>query len=169
MADELHILRGCLQAVAEASPAWAPRLEPLFDACAGLGAAVPPAPPRGIHRDFYADQVIVDGPRLSLIDFDLYCAGDPGLDAGNFLGHITEQSLRTRGDPAALADREEALEERFVELSGEGTRPAVRAYAALTLARHVYLSTRLPDRRPWTASLLELCEERLGVVTGPSR
>src|SRR5207249_11416229 len=108
------------------------------------------------------DQVIVDGRRLYLLDFDLYCEGDPGLDVGNFLGHVTEQALRTRGDPAALAGVERALEERFVELSGEATRPAVRAYATLTLARHVYLSTRFPDRRPYTERLLELCEERLG-------
>ncbi len=164
MADELRILRQCLRSVADVEPAWAGRLERLFDACAALGAATPEAVPCGIHRDFYADQVIVDGSRLWLIDFDLYCAGDPALDAGNFLGHITEQALRTLGDPAALADREEALEERFVELSGEQARAAVRAYATLTLVRHVYLSTRLAERRPWTARLLELCEERLGVV-----
>jgi hypothetical protein len=169
MADELRILRQCLRAVAEVEPGWAGRLERLFDACAALGAATPEPVPRGIHRDFYADQVIVDGPRLWLIDFDLYCAGDPALDAGNFLGHLTEQALRTLGDPEALADREEALQERFVELEGEEVRPAVRAYAALTLARHVYLSTQLAERRPWTASLLELCEERLGVTALPRR
>jgi aminoglycoside phosphotransferase (APT) family kinase protein len=126
--------------------------------------AVPEPVECGIHRDFYADQVIVDGERLYLIDFDLYCVGDPALDIGNFLGHITEQSLRTRGDPAALAECERVMEERFVELSGERVRPAVHAYAALTLARHVYLSTRFPDRRPLTGALLDLCEERLGVA-----
>src|SRR5439155_8520258 len=117
----------------------------------------------GIHRDFYADQVIVDGERLFLLDFDLYCEGDPALDIGNFLGHITEQSLRILGDAGALADRERAMEERFVELTG--TAPAaVRAYATLTLVRHVYLSTLSPDRRLFTQSLIELCEERLGVA-----
>jgi aminoglycoside phosphotransferase (APT) family kinase protein len=121
----------------------------------------------GIHRDFYSDQVIVDGPRLYLIDFDLYCLGDPALDIGNFLGHITEQSLRTLGDAGALAEVERALEERFIELSGEAVRPAVRGYAVLTLARHIYLSTRFPERRPWTERLLELCEERLGVAARP--
>src|SRR5437773_3836244 len=30
-----------------------------------------------------------------LLDFDLYCQGDPALDIGNFVGHLTEQSLRT--------------------------------------------------------------------------
>jgi hypothetical protein len=54
------------------------------------------------------------------------------------------------------------MEERFVELAGEETRPAVRAYMLLTLARHVHLSTLFPERRPFTGSLLELCEEYLG-------
>lgn len=46
--------------------------------------------------------------------------------------------------------------------AGEPVRPAVRAYTLLTLARHVYLSTLFPERQPFTARLLELCEERLG-------
>src|SRR2546428_4337248 len=100
------------------------------------------------NRDFYPDHALLDGERLYLLDFDLYCEGDPALDAGNCVAHITEQSVRTRGDPDALADREAALEDRFVELAGEPARQAVRAYALLTLARHVYLSTQFADRQP---------------------
>jgi aminoglycoside phosphotransferase (APT) family kinase protein len=175
MADELRILHQHLPTVAPAAPRWSSRIQRLLEACDRLGAATPEPAPRGIHRDFYPDQVIVApgaeqggaGPipvRLHLIDFDLYCEGDPGLDIGNFLGHITEQSLRSLGDPEALADRERALEDWFVELSGEVTRAAVKAYAALTLVRHIYLSTLFPERRPFTAPLLELCEERLGAL-----
>lgn len=167
MADELRILGQCLRTVAQEEPRWATRIERLLDACTRLGAETPAPVPCGIHRDFYSDQVIVDEPRLYLIDFDLYCLGDPALDIGNFLGHVTEQSVRTLGDAEALVEVERALEERFIELSGEAMRPTVRAYAVLTLARHIYLSTRFPERRPWTECLLELCEERLGVTAGP--
>ena len=162
MNDELRILHERLPTVARSEPQWAERIERLLDACDCLGAGTPKPEPCGIHRDFYADQVIVAGPRLCLIDFDLYCEGDPALDIGNFLGHIREQSLRSLGDPEALADLEVAMEERFVELAGEETRPAVRAYKLLTLARHVHLSTLFPERRPFTGNLLELCEEHLG-------
>ena len=163
MADELRILHERLPEVARAEPRWAGRIGRLLEACDRLGTRTPRAEPRGVHRDFYADQVIVDGESIHLIDFDLYCEGDPALDAGNFLGHLTEQSLRAFGDPGALAGVEAALEERFVELSGEAARPAVRAYADLTLARHVHLSTLFPERQAFTGDLLELCEERLGV------
>jgi hypothetical protein len=165
MDDELRILHTCLAAVSEVEPRWAERIGRLSEACDRLGAATPELPPRGIHRDFYADQVIVDGDRLYLIDFDVYCLGSPALDIGNFLGHITEQSLRTLGSPDALADVEHALEERFVELAGETSRPVVRSYATLTLARHVYLSTCFLERHPFTGPLLGLVEERLGVNT----
>jgi hypothetical protein len=175
MVDEIRILHERLPAVSEAGPghtdarSMAERICRLLEACDRLAAATPLPAPRWVHRDFYPDQVIVDGAagvpgaRLYLIDFDNYCEGDPGLDIGNFLGHITEQSLRTLGDPEALADREQAMEEQFVALAGEATRSAVRAYATLTLVRHIYLSTLFPERRALTDTLLELCEERLAV------
>ena len=117
----------------------------------------------GIHRDFYPAQVLVDDARLYLIDFDLYCAGDPGLDIGNFIGHMAEQSLRELGDPFAWTKQEQALQERFIELSGEFCRPAIQAYTTLTLVRHIYLSTQFPKRQEFTPALLQLCEQRLGL------
>jgi hypothetical protein len=162
--DELRILRDCLGRVGHAQPVFARRIDALVAACERLAEGVATSRPVGIHRDFYADQVIVDGARLYLLDFDLYCTGDPALDIGNFVGHITEQSLRACGRPDALADRENALADRFCELAGEELRRAVSVYTTLTLARHVYLSTLFPERRPFTATLLDLCEGRLAEV-----
>jgi hypothetical protein len=164
MADELHILHRSLQTVAQAEPRWRSRIASLLDACDALAEAAPETELCGIHRDFYGDQVIVGGARVYVIDLDLYCLGEAALDIGNFLGHVTEQSLRTLGDPDALADVERALEERFVELAGERLRARVRCYAALTLVRHIYLSTLFEDRRPLTGLLLELGEHRLGIL-----
>src|SRR5436309_3332095 len=151
-----------LSLVAQMQPQWAQRLDHLLVSCDRLRASVPDPSPCGIHLDFYPDHVIVDGPRLYLLDFDLYCEGDPALDIGNFLGHLLEQSLRMFGDRNVLSDRAEALEERFVELSGDGTRAAVRAYTTLTLVRHIYLSTQFSERSPFTEKVLELAEELLG-------
>ena len=133
-----------------------------------LGDSLFEPEPCMIHRDFYPAQVLVDGsrgrsPRLWLLDFDLFCNGDPALDIGNFIGHLTEQSLRMFGDANALADRERAIEDRFVQLSGEDARFRVRAYQTLTLVRHIQLSTEFTERRPFTKPLLQLCEERLGL------
>lgn len=162
MADELRILHERLGAVTAQRPDWAQRLARVRAACDRLGATIGPRPSYGIHRDFYPDHALCDGARLYLLDFDLYSQGDPALDIGNCIGHLTEQAVRTQRDPRALADVEAALEARFSELTGEAARPAVRAYALLTLARHVYVSTQHVERQPFTTRLLELCEERLG-------
>ena len=163
MADELRILRECFDKVAELKPDWAQRLKRLMAACEKMGVSVPAPVVCGIHRDFYPAQVIVDDARLWLLDFDLFCLGDPGLDVGNFIGHVTEQALRERGGAGALRDVERALEDKFVELSGEKVRAAVRAYTTLTLARHIFLSTRFPDRQHLTEEIMKLCERRLGL------
>jgi len=164
MADELRILHEHLPRVAEGRPELNRRIARLLGACDRLGKALPTPRSCGIHRDFYPAQVLVKNNRLVLLDFDLYCHGDPALDVGNFLGHLREMSVRHLGDSRALLDREQAMEERFFELAGAGTRPAVRAYTTLTLARHVYLSTQFPERMPFTETLLELCEQRLGTL-----
>jgi hypothetical protein len=164
MADELRVLHDVLGRLAAARPAWALRIARLLAACERLGASVPEPRPCGVHRDFYGEQVLVDGDRLWLIDFDLYCLGDPALDAGNFIGHITEQALREHGDAAALADREAALEERFAALAGDEVRARVRAYVTLTLARHVCLSLERLGDVAFTTRLFELCEERLAIA-----
>lgn len=164
MADELRILHECLPRVTALRPELAPRIDRLLAGCARLGAGLPAPMACGIHRDFYPAQVVIDAERLWLLDFDLYCLGDPGLDLGNFIGHITEESLRTQGDPTAWSASERAMEQRFVELAGESVRPAIHAYTTLTLARHVYLSTQFPERHSCTDRLLELCEQRLSAA-----
>jgi aminoglycoside phosphotransferase (APT) family kinase protein len=159
--DELDILHQRLASVAESRPDWAPRIGAILDVCDRLGSAIPDGEPRRVHRDFYQDQVIVgeDG-RLYLLDLDLYAEGDPAVDAGNFLAHLTEWGLRALGDPDAMADRQAAFERRFVERTGGRTGPAVQAYAFLSLVRHVSISVQIPERRPFTEQILRLCERR---------
>jgi hypothetical protein len=82
MRDEIAILRDRLGSVALAHPAWKARLARLLSSCERIGAALPEPEVKGIHRDFHPDQVIVDGERLFLVDFDDYCEGDPGSMRG---------------------------------------------------------------------------------------
>lgn len=161
MLDELRILNDRLERVKEMMPASTNRLNRILDACHKIGTALPPSKFRGIHRDFYADQVIVAGPFTYLIDFDLYCMGDPALDIGNFLGHLTEQALRCFNDPYALADCEAALENQYLDHASDVSPASIQTYKTLTLARHIYISTQFDDRQAFSARLLELCEERL--------
>jgi thiamine kinase-like enzyme len=167
--DELDILRQRLHDTARQKPEWSNRLERLLAACLRLGVSIPAAPSCPIHRDFHPDRVLVDGERLYLLDFDLYAEGDPALDIGNFLGHMKEYSLRSTGDAQALADREAALTDRYIELNAgrwwpSALRQAVSAYTTLTLARHIDISRQFQERQPFSEALLELCEQRLGLA-----
>ena len=161
MADELRVLRDRLRIVATFNPQWAGRIDRILQGCDRLAKTLPlPREPASIHRDFYADQIIVSGTRLFLVDFDLCCRGDPALDIGNFIAHLTEYSLRRLGRPDALIDRELAAEQQYVQRSGISST-TIRAYATLTLARHIFISTRIADRQALTEALINLCESRL--------
>ncbi|MGH9882017.1 MAG: aminoglycoside phosphotransferase family protein, partial [Pyrinomonadaceae bacterium] len=161
--DELRLLSQRLATLTAARPQWRSRLERVMEACLRLGRDLDGRQLRPAHRDFYPEQVIVNGERLYLLDFDLYAAADAALDAGNFIAHITEETLRRMGDPDALACHERTIEERFAAVSDYGTRIAVARYATLTLVRHIYISTCIPHRRRFTEAILEICERRLDI------
>jgi len=163
--NEIRILHQQLADVSEANPSWAERIQRVLATSERLGASLPDPVFRPSHRDCYADNVMVNGTWLYLVDLDLYCMADPALDIGNFIGHVTEFALRTYGRSDALAHLEQALEAGYVDHAGEEVRAAVRIYATLTLVRHIAISHRIPERRAWTPRLLHLCEHRLGIVT----
>ena len=160
MEEELRILRERLRGVAEARAGWAPRLGKLLAACERAAAALGPEEARPIHRDFHPAQVLVDGEHLWLLDLDLFSVGEPAIDVGNFIAHITELSLRTFGDAARREGIEREIEDAYVVLAGEAVRPRVRALTFLSLARQVWISTLFEERRAFTERLLALCEQR---------
>lgn len=164
MAEELAILQQKLPLVLEDYPHWESRIKTILEQCFILGENTPEKDLCSIHRDFYFDQILVDGDRFYLLDFDLYCQGNPNLDLGNFIGHIQEYSLRFFGDVNALQDREIALTKEFIKLTQSENIKAITAYTTLTLVRHIYLSNQFPDRRFCTEALLNLCEQRLQFI-----
>jgi hypothetical protein len=164
MHEELRILESSLRTVARARPALASELELMLGQCARAAATVTPTGPTGIHRDFYPDQVLADGDRLHVVDFDLYTRGDPVLDVGNLVGHVTEQSLREFGDVDGLLDVEEAAEDRAEALMGPPARHAARVYGALTLARHVFLASERSERDHLVEEIADATRARLARI-----
>jgi thiamine kinase-like enzyme len=161
MSDELRILQEKLPLVGQSYPHLQGRLQRLLDVCSRIGESLHAAPMCPIHRDFYHDQVILDGSRLYLLDFDLFAMGDPALDVGNFIGHLTEYALRKLGSADALAEQENEMIARYVQLAGEEHRPRIHIYSFLTLARHIYISTLFADRLPFIEYILSYCEQRM--------
>jgi hypothetical protein len=184
---ELEVLARRLSAAAVVRPDLADRLGALQQACVRRSSDARDVSarggPTGIHRDAYADQFLFTGlgrppagagcsadgdtgvrtigPVTTVIDFDLYCLGDPALDVGNFVAHLTEHALRTTGNAASLAFAEAECRNAFLDLAGGRHAVAVDVYADLTLARHVALSTTVPGRAHLTDAIIEICEARL--------
>ncbi len=110
----------------------------LLEALRGWARQLPaPAQLRPVHRDFYYSQVLVDGPNLALIDFDLIALGDPAIDVANFLAHLTFLGLDLAGD----ADRLRPQAERFLtayrrrRATQSGFEARVEFYTAATYFR----------------------------------
>ncbi|GMT41708.1 MAG: hypothetical protein IEMM0002_0119 [bacterium] len=165
ISDELGILKDRLKRVIEMFPRWKKRINRVLDECVRIGNSIKAAKSCGIHRDFYPDQLIVDGGKIFLTDLDLYCAGDPALDIGNFLGHLVEMGIRTKNDDNAFLDIQNAISEEFLRLSGFNLTKNIETYTTLTIARHIYISTLFDDRRNHTEVIIDTCEKRLDVLT----
>ena len=165
IADELTILRLRLGEAATLAPRWGERIERVFDGCCEIAGRLRSPKIQGIHRDFYPDQVLVDSSRVTLLDLDLFAAGDPALDVGNFSGHLTELSMRAHSSPDRFSAHEKAFERRYLALAPEVPRESISTYKILTLARHIHLSMTIPGRAVVTGKLLEYCEAQLGIAS----
>ncbi|MEZ5417537.1 MAG: phosphotransferase [Vicinamibacterales bacterium] len=136
-------------------PALAARVLAVTDA---LDHWVPPAgaPAVPIHRDAHPRQMLLDGGRVWLVDWDLAARGDAALDVANFAMY-----LRTH-----LASGADAAAERFLDAYAAHHRvtPAgIAAATALTCLRLAVKRWRLarPGWRHHASRLLVRAERAL--------
>jgi hypothetical protein len=160
-ADELNLLDERLQQASQIHPQWDRRIDAVRAACRQLASTLPVSTPAPIHRDFHPGQVLIQANRFCLLDLDLFSLGDPALDIGNFIAHLSELGLREQDRAEFFSDREEGLVNRYVELNPAISREAIQVYKSLTLARHIFISTQFPDRRKATERILSWCERKL--------
>jgi hypothetical protein len=157
IADELAVLDERLTHLADLRTDLRRDIAALRARCHRAASRLPEAPSCGIHRDYYPEQLVVDGELTHLVDLDLYSLGDPALDAGNFIAHLLEAAIRGRGNAAAYAPLVAAFRDRFLAESPTATPHSVVIYTLLSLARLAEISTRIADRRQTTRAILEAC------------
>ncbi len=157
-ADELGVLDDRVGRLAAGRPDLARRALRLLERCRAALGRLAVSASCGIHRDFYPEQVLVDGDRLHLVDLDLYSRGDPALDAGNFVAHLIEASIRTTGEPHGYDRLATAFETRYRRECPTVGKAAIAAYTLSSLARLVQISTVMPERRDATVAILEAGE-----------
>ncbi len=164
LVDELWTLDHRLVGLGERRPRFRWRLTRLFDGCTRAASAVKHTPLMPAHRDLHPDQVLVDGPRLVVLDLDLYALAHPALDGGNCLAHVIELGLRANADARAIDAVAGELRESLSRHLRPDARAALEVFTTLTLARLLDIDDRLDHRRACVAPLLELCEQRLATA-----
>jgi glycosyltransferase involved in cell wall biosynthesis len=104
LANELKSLGDFAKDLIEARPESEETVSKLHAAlCHWAGQLPAPETTTPVHRDFYYSQVLFDGARLTLIDFDLLALGDPAIDVANFLAHLFFMALERLNDLEALS------------------------------------------------------------------
>ena len=124
----------------------AKELDSAYQRLQTLAAELPEPPAKLVHRDFYHENLLWDGIRLWIVDFDQVAIGDPAVDVAHFQAHLLTLAYRQRKGAEAHA----ALNALFAR-----TGPPV-AEAALSFYRaHTFLklaATEVERRRPeWQA------------------
>jgi aminoglycoside phosphotransferase (APT) family kinase protein len=158
--DEVSSLCEQLDTIRDRSPQYAAGVQEVIRWTSSICDRVKREEPCPIHRDFYPAQVIATRDCLFLCDFDLYCSGPPTLDAGNFLGHLWELSLRRRDQAAIWRDAAQRFTEAYVRTRSQSRSVRQRDcqidhWAWLTLARQIVISTRISGRDHITPELID--------------
>jgi hypothetical protein len=124
----------------------------LVGALHALAHRLAPAAPTLIHRDFYYANVLWDGSRVWLLDFDELGVGDPAFDVGHFLAHLEVLAYRTTGRFDANADAAARFLAAYPPLDPDHVR-FYRAYTFMKLAATA-ARRRPPDWRNETAAFV---------------
>ena len=171
LAGELERLRADLAPIRRLSPALGRLLGRWVDLTEQRGAATPALPACQSHGDFSYTQLIFDGPRSGLVDFDTFCQAEPAMDLGHFLAYLRFAGVKARGGRAAAARAEltERLAGRFTaaytEEGGDGAAlarvPVYEAISLLRLAEHAWRNLKA-ERLDYVVGALD---ERLPLDT----
>ena len=85
-----------------------------------------------VHGDFSADQVLVDGPAVRIIDFDRVRTSDPARDLGSFAA-VEDIADPAGAGPVAGGRKTAQLIDGYREAGGHVSQARVETWAAFRL------------------------------------
>ena len=110
-----------------------------------------------IHADFHHTNVLVDGERIRVIDYDEMSYGDPAVDVGRFLASLRIPTLRAFGNIHELDAVREAFFETYLrQTPGEASR--IRLFEAASLVTSAASAFRI-QRPNWDEEVSLLLDE----------
>jgi hypothetical protein len=150
-------------------PGLASRLKPLSRTIAD-GLVQLPQQWCSTHGDFKPDQVLVEGDRITLLDFDRAARAHPVRDLGSFLAQLDDQHIRGDLDDHRRRAAAAGLLNGYASHSETPAPDALRLYTALSLFKLLpepfrYRASDWPQRMEKLLYRIEgvLQRERVGV------
>ena len=126
-----------------------------------LATSLPDRPAVLVHRDYYQENLLWDGRRVSVLDFDQLACGDPALDVAHFQAHLEalayRRTRRTQTYAAAVA--------RFTAAAPPVDDDRLRLYRAHTFLK--LAATEVQRRRDGWRALAETWTELAHRETAP--
>jgi aminoglycoside phosphotransferase len=139
-------------------PEQSARTRALAQQVTGWLQDTPPAPARLVHGDFHGDNVLVDGERLGLIDFEDCAMGDPADDVALNWAQLHWYAAKGRGDGRR------AFLDAYLRRTDPGTAARLPVRAALQCFFNAYQCARRPqdpERFEDMEIMLRACEDVL--------
>lgn len=123
------------------------------------------AQPRLVHGDFHVANILVEGERLSLLDFENCFMGNPAIDVGSFYAQLKLLSLKVFRKHAALDASIHAFLEAYMDGCCSKVRLIIPTYCALSCLWCAYFQCILrPGKSGWLPRayvMIDLCERIL--------
>jgi aminoglycoside phosphotransferase (APT) family kinase protein len=138
LADELQNVHGWCDQIASCSEIARNdvlRLRSAQKALDTIASQMGRCTPVPIHRVFDYTNVLWDGRRIWVLDFDQLGLGDPALDVGNFLAHLESYAYHTTGLAHSFAEAGAHFLRCYLERSGETIRARLPFYRASTFLK----------------------------------
>jgi hypothetical protein len=163
--DELRALQAGSDRVGRLAPELAVRLRGVLSNVSARAATSDALGARLCHGDFSHTQLLFDGTRCGVVDFDTIGRAEPALDVGHFLAYLRLAVAKAAGGNGVV-DRADDLASVFVDAYGsESGLPQARLreratlYEALSLVRlAVHSAQKLKARR--LRQVMRLLEQR---------
>lgn len=98
LSTEWERLRRWIRRLHAVAPELARRFESILDRISTLAPESQPGAPTPVHGDFKPSQLLLEGERVGIVDFDRICLGDPAVDVGNFMAQFHKEAVHEGRD-----------------------------------------------------------------------
>jgi aminoglycoside phosphotransferase (APT) family kinase protein len=130
-----------------------------------VAAETSPSEPGLAHGDFAHGNVMLDGDRVGIIDFDRMGQAEPAYDVAYFLTHLTSFSLRHPRRAVHMRPLCAHFRESYLDLAPEVSPRRLALYEALDLSAYVLRNFRKQSHQArwlkWATGQIESAWERL--------